>query len=995
MKKRLLLAAMAIICSLGTYALEIDDYAYTDTQRVKITGNNLVTNGDFANGTEGWTDAAGEAVNVEVWSFGEGLGPNGENVLTSLSGSTADAALCQKWDLDAGSYIVMYDIKGDATTATYLTPGGANNVDFFLTSTANPVYTRVDANDGTISVATPNGYKENWKTVAYYFEVGSGQSLVMHFEKLTANTMITNIQIYPAKEVYDARILENKLEFVNKLIATKKFTKDTENEFISNVVASVSEVLESQKTYELLSAEERATVGDGPMDDKNAIEGMMESYEDEFVAWLNANGADMLKDEKRWSDYGDTRKAFAEADFGGWDGTGGRWFHINNGGSNIITENGDEIGHRLQGGMAAGAASVYYPVTPKSAGTYMFCLDIVGHYMAGTGKDACKITNVAPNYQTDWNRDFKGVTMFAGKDIMGADATANEEMNIEQEGQKIDCGIISNPNPRNNAKRYVVFYEVSEADVAAATPIYFGITYIPDPERQGGSLGSNVNIAHPQIICIGETQEEADYKNEVAAIIVQQGPLKERLEWAKADLEKTAADYYAWGHTALQEAINENQALYDESINVVDESGNVVNEDFIRECLANEEPYSETLLAGVRAMNSARNAFRAANNAIFDYDTAVRTAEMVLNDLMNSSGSKAPLQAAISDAWAKLHEVLAITTEDTREADEATLAAQLELLAAAVEAFKASVTLEPIIDIDFSNKAESNPEGGYIINGAKGAMVFAEGYYSEDNSGAPWSNPDKGIGSMYFGQGIGEELLDVLRVGNGEGTVEVPADYNAESDILRFNFDVWFIRLSNGNLWVNLLNEAGQRVAGFKYLAYNDAETYNDFNNEANTGMDFNKDKSTPSNTTGDAGSCTDSNKSSFSLIVNYGAKTLQGIITSAKGTFTGEEVPFRTQDDEGVEIEDTKIVKYVLGSDYKNYPARRCWFDNLQALVYQGSVKGDVNGDSRVDVADITGIIAIMANNGYSQAADLNGDGAVDVADITGVIAIMAGTGN
>ena len=299
MKKRLLFATMGLICSLGTYALEVNDYAYTNTQRVKITGDNKVINGDFAEGTEGWTDAAGNALNLEVWSFGEGLGPNGENVLSSLNGGTADAALCQKWDLDAGSYIVMYDIKGEATTATFLTPGGANNADFFLTSTANPVYTRVDANDGTISVATPDGYKENWKTNAYYFEVGSGQSLVMHFEKLTTNTMITNIQIYPAKEVYDMRILENKLDFVDQLIATELFTEDTENEFINNVVSSVREMLNGQKDYEQLPAEERGNIGDGPLDDKNAIEGMLESYEEEFVLWLNANGADMLKDEKR------------------------------------------------------------------------------------------------------------------------------------------------------------------------------------------------------------------------------------------------------------------------------------------------------------------------------------------------------------------------------------------------------------------------------------------------------------------------------------------------------------------------------------------------------------------------------------------------------------------------------------------------------------------------------------------------------------------------
>ena len=59
--------------------------------------------------------------------------------------------------------------------------------------------------------------------------------------------------------------------------------------------------------------------------------------------------------------------------------------------------------------------------------------------------------------------------------------------------------------------------------------------------------------------------------------------------------------------------------------------------------------------------------------------------------------------------------------------------------------------------------------------------------------------------------------------------------------------------------------------------------------------------------------------------------------------------------------------------------------------------IKGDVNGDGVVDVADISAIISVMANSvgsGFpaATAADVNGDGVVDVADISSVISIMAG---
>lgn len=981
MKKRLLFAAMAIVCAMVTYAQ--DRYEYTATQQVKITGENMVTNGDFAEGTDGWTNAAGEEINAEVWSFGEGLGPNGENVLTSLSGSTADAALCQKWDLNAGTYIVMYDIKGDATTSTYLTPGSTNNLDFFLTSTENPVYTRVDRNDGTISVATPDGYNENWKTNAYYFEVGNGQSLVMHFEKLTANTQITNIQLYPAEEVYDDRVLKNKLDFADQLIATGKFAKDTENGFVDNIVETVRGMLEIP----------------GALDDKSAIEGMMASYEEEFVLWLNANGADMLKDEKRWSTYGDTRKMNGIG--GNWQGTGGRWFHINNGGSSIITDDGDEIGHRLQGGMAAAAASQYYPVTPKTAGTYMFSLDIVGHYMAGTGKSECPITNVGPNYTYDSNRDFKGVTMFAGKDIMGGDADANAGMNNEQEGQKIDCGIISNPNPKNNAKRFVVFYEVTQDDVNDGTPIYFGITYIPDPERQGGNLGSNVNIANPQIICIGETQDEADYKNEVAAIITQQGPLKERLDLAKEEMLLTAADDRPWGHTALQEAIDTYQPVYDESLTIIDEQGNVLNETYIRALLEEKKAdesaqlYSDILLSAVQAMNSARNAFKNANNAIANYRTAIASAEAVLNDLLNASGNMGALQNVISLSKVKLNEVLATTTEETREADEATLAEQLEVLAAAVETFKASVKLEPFIDIDFSSTFEQG-EDGYVINGNMGQMVFpGDIANATDNSGNP---NEKGVGEFSYALGIGKELIDVLRVGLGEAYVPVDTEAYSDKEILRFNFDMWFLRLTACNVVIDLRNADDQRIAGFKLDKYSNIVEYNDFNNEANEGLDL--VTYVVANTTGDAGSHTDSNKTSFSLMIDYQNKTALGNAVSPVGTCTGKAIPLATTTGDGTEITDTKVAKFVIatvaGSGMGKYVGRRSWFDNLKAYHYpaKARVVGDVGGDGVVDVADISAIISTMAGSDQftTEAADVNGDGIVDVADISAVITIMAG---
>ena len=55
--------------------------------------------------------------------------------------------------------------------------------------------------------------------------------------------------------------------------------------------------------------------------------------------------------------------------------------------------------------------------------------------------------------------------------------------------------------------------------------------------------------------------------------------------------------------------------------------------------------------------------------------------------------------------------------------------------------------------------------------------------------------------------------------------------------------------------------------------------------------------------------------------------------------------------------------------------------------------LRGDVNGDGSVDVADIACVIDRMSGSSTvdEKAADVNGDNAVDVADIAAIIDVMA----
>ncbi|MBQ0069623.1 MAG: leucine-rich repeat protein [Bacteroidales bacterium] len=67
--------------------------------------------------------------------------------------------------------------------------------------------------------------------------------------------------------------------------------------------------------------------------------------------------------------------------------------------------------------------------------------------------------------------------------------------------------------------------------------------------------------------------------------------------------------------------------------------------------------------------------------------------------------------------------------------------------------------------------------------------------------------------------------------------------------------------------------------------------------------------------------------------------------------------------------------------------------FNNIYVIGTVVSTPGDINGDNKVDVADVNAVINIILGvESESPAADVNGDGSVDVADMNAIINIILG---
>ena len=88
-----------------------------------------------------------------------------------------------------------------------------------------------------------------------------------------------------------------------------------------------------------------------------------------------------------------------------------------------------------------------------------------------------------------------------------------------------------------------------------------------------------------------------------------------------------------------------------------------------------------------------------------------------------------------------------------------------------------------------------------------------------------------------------------------------------------------------------------------------------------------------------------------------------------------------------------TTATLYVPKGTKGKYEATEGWkeFQNIVEMEVEERIKGDVNGDGGVDVADIGRVLTIMASGEYAAEADVNGDGGVDVADIGRILTIMA----
>lgn len=901
MKKRLLFAAIAMVCSLGLFAQA--QYVYTADGRYKLTGDNLITNGDFSEGNEGWT-IGGET----TFTIQEGEGPNGEHVLSS-SAATAGDALTRVWNdgLEGGSlYVISFDVRNnEGAAASSLTADANNYMDIFMNT--DGATDRVASTDETpvYGVATAFSFDTNWKTVAFAFTYEESMFLALHFERLVAGTQITNFTMMKATKVYDIRLAEARISYAKQLMEMPDFNVEeaaAARTNLQNLITRIEGMIEAGTMEDVATSENMV----------NALDVMINAYMEVTTASANSvlKGLDGVAEfpvvgrGRQWSaGYIDNLELW-----------GGNWGH---------TEGADYLMSAIQTGQTNQASyNVFNNDFP--AGKYFFKVEIRN---ANTAKDSWPCPGQTFNLESVCK-------LYVGADTITLDPIVGEEY-----------------------QRFCMVGDIKDAGAFRAGVIW------PSPgEKKGGAFYiKNVEVR----------SFTKDLLDEVAHI---QAWKAYAAQWnAAVNAHKQVKDLqvdgnYPWGRDSLQTARDKwgvyfwNQSNKGWMTEDGSDAGKATTEQLNEWAeWQGADPELGFKYQVVRGYQNAVNYSKALNAPLTTLADAIDAAKKTRNMAMNATGDRDAYKTAILTALATLNQTRANTTDPTRVADSTTVANAKDALDAATQTFLNSVTNKPLISIDFSNPITpvDDGEGGvtYAVAG-EGASINFNQAVSYDEGTETFNNDVANV----YALGYNELLTDVLRIGKGDAKVVLAEDQQpGESDMFSVQFDLWVGNLVNRFVYVQLLNAAGERVAGFSMNRYNGTIDYNDFNNAENTGLDIMaKVTGIGSSSASNDAICVDRNKSSFTLEFDYKNAQFKGsVVNGTNGSADGAWLPMR-------EMDDTKIATIVIGSTYDNKD-RRCWFDNLKVQKYQtADFEEDIPEEGWLPAGDgiETATVAVKANN-------------------------------
>lgn len=487
MNKRILHTLVLLFCVLGTYAYNVGDYVLTDNARLKVTGENLLVNGDLAvnnvsSAEFGWATPAGVFLSPEHWTLEPALGPDGMNAMQSQS-AEAEAQMYQAVAIEPGkAYVISMQIKGSEKTTSSNVAGQQNMIDVYT----NADGTQTKEGDGFVQVSTVMPIGDEWTEVAYSVVNESAAYLVVNVGRMNTGTQVAAFEVREAKEVYDLRQGQKVVDYCNMLLGVPEFTEEREG-----MEAAV-------QAWDEMSQDPAST------DDKGIMESLVESIVEAQASFLDANSADMMGQIGRGKivDWGKKNSGSIDwKNWGDWTASGtNRWSHASG---------SEEIKNEFHSGYDFHEASIGLNKGGLPAGKYMFSVDLM----------ACKYMNANGNkYTHNYAVDIDGNKLYFGAD-------------------SLEIGVL----PKKTYKTYTIFGTLAEGDTLKVGHYFPGFG-----DGQGGGF---TKFTLPVLRLIGTTTADMEHAQMVKKIIEQQGYLLDRIATAKAEVADPAFPWWKQDYT--------------------------------------------------------------------------------------------------------------------------------------------------------------------------------------------------------------------------------------------------------------------------------------------------------------------------------------------------------------------------------------------------------------------------------------------------------------
>lgn len=556
--KRRLLMMMAAIAGLATpsFAYQQGDAVYTFNGKFKIVGENMLTNGDFSDGVNGWTGLTGNAVPTDTFSVVPAGGPDGMNCLqVSMSGGTLGTTLHnsanfrQSVRLTPGNYVFTYKVKaltGGCTSNTRSSGRNDNYQDVFLNNSGkSPYLSTNEADNITSSVAA---YVEteagNWMTVSYNYRVEADEYVNFEFFNLIQYDCFADFGVYPVEQVGDDRLLQDAVKTLEAFVADETNFPGAAD----YLVGPIEDLKASMENPDLT------------VDDVNGMVSMILGSDGSALQeYLNTISADVSKYFNYFTFDDCAEKSANKGAADGWTESGGRW-GVSAPWSNYSTRH---IFAEINGGYGLGAGSQYQSAfLPKGKYLYMVQASAYQYYTAAK-----------ETYIVDWYNQRSGLKYFINADSVDMADVPTWKSNT----------YFHVFNVANDGEQTLGFYRA--ANEAAS-----------GNDRNRVSGGGQVRFDNMHIRILGVTDEDVErffLENNLADA---QNSLKTMIDSAKTVI---ADSRYIWGKDVLQDSINVSQGIYDQYTNAVQEDIDKLNDqmplmrDAIRDYYAINKEYTQ------------------------------------------------------------------------------------------------------------------------------------------------------------------------------------------------------------------------------------------------------------------------------------------------------------------------------------------------------------------------------------------------------------------